>query len=396
MNYYNEFDPFCAEWLQNLIDTGEIPDGKIDTRDMRDIEPRDLEGFTQCHFFAGVGGWPLALRLAGIPDDESLWTGSCPCQPFSAAGKRKGADDERHLWPAFRWLIDQCRPARVLGEQVASKDGRAWFAGVRSDLEALGYACGGADLCSAGTGAPHIRQRLYWFATQGLDDAAGARHLGPLEDAEGEARDETRLCVPDAGCADGGVAHSRGTAGERDAGSLSGTQTESGREWFEHGHLPDGPQFGGANGDGRLGQPDSTGLQQGRVAAEVTRHRHPPDATGGADLGLGNADGEKLAFGEEPEGRSAMGVERMAVGTSDFVGFIPCADGKLRRVEPSIFPLAHALPRIVGPGSTKEQRVELMAAKANRIGRLRGYGNAIDPELASEFIRCCQGKFSID
>src|SRR5690606_40978082 len=61
-------------------------------------------------------------------------------------------------------IFDQCRPPIIFGEQVASKDGRLWLTGVRSDLEALGYAVGAADLCAAGVGAPHIRQRLYWLA----------------------------------------------------------------------------------------------------------------------------------------------------------------------------------------------------------------------------------------
>src|SRR5690606_5734874 len=99
-----------------------------------------------------------------------VWTGSCPCQPYSSAGARKGDDDPRALWWAWRWLIDQCRPAVIFGEQVASKDGREWLSGVRADLEAMGYVVGAADLCAAGVGAPHIRQRLFWVAC-----AAGGR-----------------------------------------------------------------------------------------------------------------------------------------------------------------------------------------------------------------------------
>ncbi len=168
MNYYNEIDPKAAAWLRELIKERLIPNGHVDERSIADIPPADLDGFTQCHFFAGIGGWPYALRLADWPEDRPVWTGSCPCQPFSVAGQGKGIDDDRHLWPAFRWLIAQCRPPVVFGEQVASADGREWLTGVRLDLEALEYEVGAADLCVAGVGAPHIRQRLWWVA-DGID-----------------------------------------------------------------------------------------------------------------------------------------------------------------------------------------------------------------------------------
>jgi DNA (cytosine-5)-methyltransferase 1 len=167
--YYNEIDPFAAEWLRVLIREGHIADGVVDTRSIVDVEPNDLMGFSQCHFFAGIGGWSYALRLAGWADDRPVWTGSCPCQPFSTAGKQRGTDDERHLWPEFARLIGQCKPTTVFGEQVASAAGRDWLGAVRLDLEAMGYAVGAADLCAAGVGAPHIRQRLYWGAQRLAD-----------------------------------------------------------------------------------------------------------------------------------------------------------------------------------------------------------------------------------
>lgn len=171
--YYNEIEPFAAQWLRNLIAAGHIAPGEVDTRSIVEVEPDDLRGFTQCHFFAGIAGWSLALRQAGWSDEQPVWTGSCPCQPLSSAGQRKGHADERHLWPAFYRLIAECRPATVFGEQVASKDGREWLAGIRADLEALGYACGAADLCAAGVGAPHIRQRIFWVANAGSAHVEG-------------------------------------------------------------------------------------------------------------------------------------------------------------------------------------------------------------------------------
>jgi DNA (cytosine-5)-methyltransferase 1 len=164
MNYYNEHDPKAADWLRELIKARFIPNGDVDERGIEDVLPSDLAGYTQCHFFAGIGGWSLALELAGWPEDRPVWTGSCPCQPFSVAGKGRGTEDERHLWPVFAELIRACKPPVVFGEQVASKAGRDWLAGVFADLEGMAYNRAGADLCAAGVGAPHIRQRLYWVA----------------------------------------------------------------------------------------------------------------------------------------------------------------------------------------------------------------------------------------
>ena len=162
--YYNEIEPFAAQWLRNLIAAGHIADGVVDERSIRDVAPADVAGFTQAHFFAGIGVWSHALRSAGWDDSRPVWTGSCPCQPFSAAGQGRGTADERHLWPEFHRLIAERRPPVVLGEQVASALGRDWLDAVRTDLEGVGYAVGAADLGAASVGAPHIRQRLWWVA----------------------------------------------------------------------------------------------------------------------------------------------------------------------------------------------------------------------------------------
>lgn len=140
--YYNEHDPYAAQWLRNLIAAGHIAPGDVDERSIEDVHPDDLKPYTQCHFFAGIGVWSLALRRAGWPDSRPVWTGSCPCQPYSAAGQGLGFDDPRHLWPAFVWLIRQRRPPVVLGEQVASKAVEPWVDLVHADLEAMAYAFG--------------------------------------------------------------------------------------------------------------------------------------------------------------------------------------------------------------------------------------------------------------
>lgn len=191
--YYNDSEPFVCDWLENLIREKLLPDGVVDRRPIQEVQPSDVQAFTQCHFFAGIGGWAYALQLAGW-GDRPVWTGSCPCQPFSAAGKQEGHDDVRHLWPIWHDLIAERQPATVFGEQVSSTLGRSWLAAVRADLEALGYAVGGADLCAASVGAPHIRQRLYFVAD---DEQSGLeRHAGHERDGHEPGREHALAAGP--------------------------------------------------------------------------------------------------------------------------------------------------------------------------------------------------------
>jgi DNA (cytosine-5)-methyltransferase 1 len=279
--YYNEHDRFAAAWLRELIKAGLIADGEVDERDIQQVSADDVRGFTQCHFFAGIGGWSYALRLAGWPDDRAVWTGSCPCQPFSSAGKGDGAADPRHLWPAWFRLIAECRPAIVFGEQVASADGLGWFDAVSTDLEAAHYALGAADLCAPSVGAFDIRQRL-WF-----------------------------------------VADTVRATGEWGAGGVSGAEAAGGRAW----------EFDG-RGAHRL-------------------------ADGGEAGGVGVATG----IGCERERHQPAHSQPMQAGAWAAAEWIYCRDGKYRPVEPGTFPLAHGIPA--------------------RVGRLRGYGNAIKPQVAA-------------
>lgn len=321
MNFYSENDRGAAAWLRELIKAGQIPDGVVDERSITDVPAADLAGFTGVHLFAGIGGWPYALRLAGWPDGRPVFTGSCPCQPFSAAGLGKGERDERHLWPIMRKLIAERGPSICFGEQVASKAGREWLARVRADLEELGYGVGAADLCAAGIGAPHIRQRLFWVAD------AGYRECGRADECQSGCRlpgkrHQTAIDAERCGSARGvehpasvGREPRRAEAGER--GAISGC------------------------GLGGLGDSDDAG-QQGR----------------------GLPDGE--CGGERTSGATGSNA---GIGACDFwqrYDLIPCRDGKARRVEPGTFPLAHGV--------------------SGRVGLLRGYGNAIVPQLAAQFV----------
>ena len=165
--YYNDVNPYVCEWLTNLTNANQIAPGIVQCQDIKNIQKEELSQYKQVHFFAGIGGWSYALRMAGWPDSEQVWTGSCPCQPFSqqtfSHGGGSGTNDPRHLWPEFFRLIRECKPSVIFGEQVASKPGIAWLGDVFTDLGSEGYATGAAVLGAHSAGAPHGRQRLFWL-----------------------------------------------------------------------------------------------------------------------------------------------------------------------------------------------------------------------------------------
>lgn len=163
--YYNDNDRYCCDILRARIADGNLPRGFVDEKDISEVSVEGIKKYAQAHFFAGVGGWPYAVELSDWPADEPIWTASCPCQPISGAGNRRGEKDSRHLWPALYRLISKHKPNALFGEQVASGDGSEWLDGVSLDLEEIGYRVGTIDLPAAGDGAPIIRQRLWWVAS---------------------------------------------------------------------------------------------------------------------------------------------------------------------------------------------------------------------------------------
>lgn len=225
MNFYNENNPFCVEWLNGLKAEGFIPDGTIDGRSISEVQAADVLGFRQCHWFAGIAGWSEALRIAGHRDTEGIWTASLPCQPLSIAGKRGGEKDERHLWPEFYRLVSECKPWAIFGEQSGSPDGRQWIDGISLDLEELGFAVGASDLCSPCVAAPHIRQRIYWGAVRMAytkHDAGRAEHVNESW-RRGQAEADTAECSRSSG-----MVHSISQGLERHAGHVT-FRDQSGR-----------------------------------------------------------------------------------------------------------------------------------------------------------------------
>ena len=432
--YYNEIDLYCAEWLYNLQKENLIAPGDIDTRPIQDVRPSDLAGYTQHHFFAGIGIWSAALRQADWPDHRAIWTGSCPCQPFSAAGKRGGVADDRHLWPYWKYLIAQCRPVAVVGEQVASKDGLAWLDIVQTDLENTNYASGAVDLCAAGVGAPHIRQRLWFMAypeseqrrlserTERREDfesersgeaiflansecGAAERRRHDLAGAPSNSERETRQrewLRPDTGAgsnsgsmadADGGDASAEGLQRSGQHGLVSpnsgfgeqlahahGSRRRA-RRTSQAGDGRDTPRIepSGLCATGELGHATeprsfsgaSPGLHRGEESA---RPRDAELERSGADSELGNPGSAGLALGSiDQDGRETVRDEGQTTPAPGPV------NGFWRDAE--WIPCTDGKARPVEAGT-----FPLAYGDKGRVGKLRAYGNAINQEVAAVFL----------
>ena len=306
-SYYNEFDKKTAAWLRELIKRGLIADGEVDDRNINEVHANDLQGFDQCHFFAGIGGWSYALRLAGWPDARPVWTGSPPCQPFSAAGKGAGVDDPRHLWPVYFDLIRQCRPRTLFGEQVAAAIRYRWIDDVQDDMEGEGYAFAKIVLPACSVGAPHIRQRLWIVA-----DANGGQ--------------------------------------------------SSDRQLQRSGQHRRGPENAGVDGCavGELGDTNDPRSQGHR--------RHEPE--------------------HGPKGRQiAERHDRKTEHWSD-LEWLACADGKARPTESTFQRIPDGLLDSLGYSRDGDRYIlsPLIQKTKNRVMRLRGYGNAISPQVAAQVI----------
>lgn len=370
MNYYNEIDPHAAATIREMMDAGIIAPGHVDERSITDVTPNDLRGYTQCHFFAGIAGWSIALQLARWQAGRRVWSMSCPCQPWSPAGKGLGAKDERHLWPAAFDLIRQCRPDVVFGEQVAGAVAKGWLDGIQADLEAEGYALGSAVLGAHSIGAPHIRPRIYWVAKP-----AGL----PSSEHGGEPR-----------CQVGRPAQ----------------KTDPANRGGHHVRLAI------ANGDG-LG----TGSRDQRGPAQPgSENRDHPQRCGGL-CGLGESVGEGLEgyagdggggeksrrVGQDPLGSVAANDNSLSAPWRDSI-WLQCADGKLRRIpaQSILQPVADGISAggglVLPPGFAGDEAAAVIQAIQGfplaqkfrfRSDILKRVGNAIVPQVAAMFIQAC-------
>jgi DNA (cytosine-5)-methyltransferase 1 len=413
MVYYNEFDKQKAAWLRELIAQGAVARGEVDERDIKDIRPSELKGYRQCHFFAGIGVWSYALRLAGWPDEREVWTGSCPCGPFSEAGKRAGFADERHLWPYWFHLIEHGRSSGipVFGEQVASKGGLAWLDLVQSDLEGTQNAFWAMDLCAAGFGTPHIRQRLYWVASRAraMGDTTTQRlSLWPSEEIPGSG--SCSLSERSSDACSLGIAPSEGQQGREDFSRDCGKELQALERAGSITHPSDSVgSLVDADGRNTSTERQQRGRQQRFLAPDCSVD--PSDSVGSLEHseGIGRRrrpDNEDGRWGELSPSDSGPAEPGPVNGFWAGATWIRCTDGKYRAVESidartiESWPVAMAdgvaadlgLVRIEGSGAQGREAWEgfvwpLIHKGKARTSRLRGYGDAIVAQQAAEFIR---------
>jgi DNA (cytosine-5)-methyltransferase 1 len=353
--YYNEFDPKAAAWLRQLINNGLIAVGDVDERSIIDVQASDLVGYTQHHFFAGIGGWSYALRLAVWADDRPVCTASLPCQPFSVSGSGKGKADERHLLPHFLELVRQCRFNVIFGEQVEAAIRHNWLDDLQTNMEAEGYAVGSVVLGAHSVNAPHQRQRLYWVANSNGYKRKSEQNKRPTGIFTQAIQQEKQI------------------TGFSNLGAASSS----------------------------MGNPNSHGPQPRQPAAEAARYRDTVNATSSVG-GMGYTEHDGRFTGEKPgsnekaffnsqtrknssgkfEGDGSPGV----ISEWDNPDWLYCRDNKYRPIKPGLKPLVNGIPKGMVSSSDSSAPIDADNTQEARVMRLKGYGNAIVPQVAAAFI----------
>ena len=228
---------------------------------------------TQGELFAGIGGFGLAGRWAGIepvfqvewnpfcqkvlkknfPDAQlfgdirefdgtpfagkiDIISGGFPCQPFSHAGKRKGTSDDRFLWPQMLRVVREVGPTWVVGENVVgitTMDSGRVFNKILADLEDSGYSTEAFIIPAVGVGAPHRRDRVWIIAhSNSKRECAG---LGGVQNKDEEIQQRNNHSeFIDTGSKPFSYAHRNGLEGHRQYGKCAGQLPFGSEGWRRH------------------------------------------------------------------------------------------------------------------------------------------------------------------
>lgn len=389
--FYNDIEPYSTELLELRVADGWLPDGEISSEDIRKVATQDLSKYGQCHLFAGIGGFPLGARLAGLPDVYRLFTAGFPCQPFSNAGRKAGASDSRYLWPETLAALKSHRPDVAVLENVSGLTSMAFpslrslmdiktsLAGFRDyiyrkkelgilnhitdGLEEAGYSVQPLIIPACATDAKHRRDRIWIVCI--------AKSL-----ADTDSRD------------DSGTPRRHGEKTEKERLQKRNQNRQSGQS----GDVRAARRDLANTGQRRRGEPNQGQNQQSRRTQAFSTSEDVADA---ASAGLPRGTQSRIHTKTKGKGARSIKFER-----SDCThGHVPNADGiNGQGVKPGK-PHAEIGPvkgkRSFGSQSGVDGRLQwavepgmgrVVAGLSGRVDRIKGLGNAIVPAVVAEIL----------
>ena len=306
---------------------------------------RDIRNLTGDDFYARTGRWSATIISGGFP-----------CQPFSVAGKRRGKEDDRYLWPEMCRVISEIRPAWVIGENVPGIINLALDT-VLSDLDGQGYSCQTFIVPAAGVDAPHRRERI---CIVGWDHDRQSDGREPCDTVAGAQEGQNTITSRNSRVlADTTSKYAGGWSGE------SENKEFTSRESPQFLSYPSGGSREKKAGSNHKTFPYASVKGIGGISVQSGQAR-PSDAyAGGSCEAVSNSDDRRGALWRNGELPTASEAES---GRSDNRGRTPeYVAGQWWPTEPSVGRVANGIP--------------------SRMDRLKCLGNAVVPQQFYPFFR---------
>ena len=359
--------------------------------------------------------WPNAKSHEDITKTDftpyrgtiDIVSGGFPCQPYSSAGKRKGKEDERHLWPEMLRAIREISPRYVVGENVlglTNWNGGIVFDEVHIDLEREGYEVAAMVVPAAAVNAPHGRDRVWFVAKRIVADAvcgSNGNDGGKVVGTPGEIRRGTSVDVLDELCGVGDVADANGSttgsSGTRGSvernGSDVDTFTEQRRISTELNHgFHEFPRIASdANGERSNFRTHSTEIPRDVVATNTKGV--VADADGGRrlqrreDIQPEQSNGSRIVGDGGKRDVADAESERFVERDGKNIGNIPTPHGPKQFSRPTRWEAFPTQPPVCGGNDGVPAGLDGITFPKWRAESLKAYGNAIVPQVAYEIFK---------
>ncbi len=348
--------------------------------------------------------WPNAKSHEDITKTDftpyrgtiDIVSGGFPCQPYSSAGKRKGKEDERHLWPEMLRAIREISPRYVVGENVlglTNWNGGIVFDEVHLDLEREGYEVAAMVVPAAAVNAPHGRDRVWFVAKRIVADPVcgsngndGGKNVG----TPGEVRRGSSGDVLDELCGLGDVANTQ--SGGSAVGKLGKSQTKqqiqtrSDVDGFEDlGDVAD------ANGERPEVRTHSTEIPGDVVATNtkgvVTDTDGGRRLQGREDIQPEQSNGSRIVGDGGKRDVADAESERFVERDGKRIGNIPTPHGSKQFSRPTRWEAFPTQPPVCGGNDGVPTGLDGITFPKWRAESLKAYGNAIVPQVAYEIFK---------